>query len=270
MLIGNVAAVAAAFHYDLNIGLVTTLALIGSLVTLFVLERVYPYRADWQPARKEWIRDFSLFGMAGMVDGMTKVGIALGLGMFMTPWDNGLPLWASIPIAVVAGDFFGYWLHRWGHLGWLWKVHGVHHTPDKVNAINNATVNFFNIVYGTVAKVAPLALLGFGEEALVAAAFIGTVQSFIVHVNADLDERGYADWILTPVHHRLHHSTIVSEAGNFATLLTVWDKAFGTYVYEPGREIAEAGVDDPESFPAPMEVLRNQLHPFIDQAQRDR
>ena len=32
-----------------------------------------------------------------------------------------------------------------------------------------------------------------------------------------------------PAHHRLHHSTVIEEAGNFASAITLWDIAFGTY-----------------------------------------
>ena len=182
--------------------------------------------------------------------------------------ENSLHLAIALPLAILIADFGGYWMHRWGHLGWLWKVHGVHHAPDKVNTWNNNTIHFVNSIYGGLAKTLPLALLGFDPTVIIIAAYASTIQSYAVHANIDVDLGWLGYLIMGPVHHRLHHSTVLEEAGNFASATTVWDIAFGTFVYEPGRAPAEIGIVEPEKFPAPLDVVRNQLHPFIDQARR--
>jgi len=89
-----------------------------------------------------------------------------------------------------------------------------------------------------------------------------------VHANIDVELGWLGYLIMGPAHHRLHHSTVIDEAGNFASATTVWDIAFGTFVYEPGQRPEAVGVVRPETFPSPMNVVRNQLHPFVDQGQK--
>ena len=38
-------------------------------------------------------------------------------------------------------------MHRLGHANpWLWRLHGVHHVPEKVNVANNGVNHVFDIV----------------------------------------------------------------------------------------------------------------------------
>ena len=258
---------AAAWGYtiatggDLESVLFTTF--LGSMGALALLEVARPHRASWRPSPREWLRDLSYFGLNGLVDAGTKLGAAL-LAVSFAPGSNGLPLWLDIIAAVLVTDLAGYWVHRWGHVGWLWRVHGVHHTPDKVNLVNNNTANFINIMLSTLSTLLPALLIGASPEATLVAAGLGTLQSFIVHVNAELTLPAPLDRIfMTPAHHRLHHSTVLEEAGNYASVLTVWDWMFGTLVYAPGLEPEAVGVVEPESFPAPSDILRNVIHPFV-------
>jgi sterol desaturase/sphingolipid hydroxylase (fatty acid hydroxylase superfamily) len=265
VLVANAALIGWAVATGAPLEAVTTAGLLGTLAVLFVLERTMPFEREWHPNWREALRDFFYFGLNGGMDAVAKIGIAFAVAT-IGAWNNSLPFAVALPLAILIADFGGYWMHRWGHLGWLWKVHGVHHTPDKVNTWNNNTIHFVNSIYSGLAKTLPLALLGFDPTVIIIAAYASTIQSYAVHANIDVDLGWLGYLFMGPAHHRLHHSTVVEEAGNFASATTVWDIAFGTFVYEPGRAPAKIGVVEPEKFPAPLDVVRNQLHPFIDQA----
>jgi len=267
VLAANAALIGWAVATGASLETVTMLGLLGTLAVLFVLEWRMPYERQWHPSRGETLRDFFYFGLNGGMDAFTKMGIAFAVAA-IGAWDNSLPFELGLPIAILIADFGGYWMHRWGHHGWLWKVHGVHHTPDKVNTWNNNTIHFVNSIYSGLAKTLPLALLGFDPAVIIIAAYAATIQSYAVHANIDVDLGRLGYLIMGPAHHRLHHSTVVEEAGNFASATTVWDIAFGTFVYEPGQRPEAVGVAKPETFPSPMNVVRNQLHPFVDQGQK--
>ncbi len=266
-LAANAALITWAVATGAPLEAVTITGLLATIATLFVLEWRMPYEREWHPNWKEAVRDFFYFGLNGGMDAAVKLGVAFAVAA-MGAWNNSLPFVIALPLAILIADFGGYWLHRWGHLGWLWKVHGVHHTPDKVNTWNNNTIHFVNSIYSGLGKTLPLALLGFDPVVIIIAAYVTTIQSYAVHANIDVELGWLGYLIMGPAHHRLHHSTVVEEAGNFASATTVWDIAFGTFVHEPGRAPEAVGVVEPESFPAPMNVIRNQLHPFIDQAQK--
>ena len=267
VLAANAGLVAWAVAAGAPLQAVTTAGLLATIVTLFVLEWVMPYEREWHPNRREALRDFFYFGLNGAMDAIVKLGVAFAVAA-VGAWDNTLPFVVALPVAILIADLGGYWLHRWGHLGWLWKVHGVHHTPNKVNTWNNNTIHFLNSIYSGLAKTLPLALFGFDPAVIIIAAYVTTIQSYAVHANIDVELGWLGYLIMGPAHHRLHHSTVMEEAGNFASAITVWDIAFGSFVYGPNRAPEEVGVVKPETFPSPMNVLRNQLHPFIDQGQK--
>ncbi len=263
LLAANSALVTWAVVTDASLEAVTLAGLLGTIVALFVLEWAMPYEREWHPDGKEALRDLFYFGLNGGMDAIVKLGIAFAVAAIGV-WDNALSFGVALPVAILIADLGGYWMHRWGHLGWLWKVHGVHHTPDKVNTWNNNTIHFVNSIYSGVAKTLPLALLGFDPAIIVIAAYVTTVQSYAVHANIDVELGWLGYLIMGPAHHRLHHSTNIQEAGNFASAITLWDIAFGTLVYAPRLAPEAVGVADPETFPSPLNVFRNQLHPFVD------
>lgn len=264
LLATNAALLAWAVATEIPLEAVTSAGLMATIVTLFLLEWRMPYERAWHPSWKEALRDFFYFGLNGGMDAVVKLGVAFAVAA-IGAWDNSLPFGIALPLAILIADFCGYWLHRWGHHGWLWKVHGVHHTPDKVNTWNNNTIHFLNSIYSGLGKTLPLALLGFDPAVIIIAAYASTIQSYAVHANIDVELGWLGYLIMGPTHHRLHHSTVMEEAGNFASATTIWDIVFGTFVYQSGRAPQGVGVVKPETFPSPLNILRNQVHPFFDQ-----
>ncbi len=265
ILAANAGVIAWTIATGGSVAGITFVLLLASIALLVTLEYVMPHDRSWQPDKTEGLRDLVYFGMNGGIDALTKMGIAVAVASIGT-WNNGLSFVVAVPLAILAGDFAGYWLHRWGHSGWLWRVHGVHHTPDKVNTWNNNTIHFINSIYSGLGKVLPMLALGFSPDVIIVAAYALSLQSFAVHANIDVDLGWLGYLVMGPAHHRMHHSTVVAEAGNFASATTVWDIAFGTFNYGDGRAApAAVGVEKPETFPSPVDVVRNQLHPFIYQ-----
>jgi len=148
-----------------------------------------------------------------------------------SPWQNSLPLLVQIGLALLIIDLAGYLMHRAYHdVTRLWPIHAVHHTPDQVNTFNNNAAHFLNIALGTLAQLLSVLLLGFPDEAIVVVATYGTIHGFVVHADTPMTSVVIGRLIMTPAHHRLHHSTVAEEAGNHATLFTLLDRLGGTYV----------------------------------------
>ena len=112
-------------------------------------------------------------------------------------------------------------------------------------------------------------LLGFSEEAVFAATLFLSLQTFAVHVNADVKLGFLNHLIMGPEHHRLHHSVDIDEAGNHASALTLWDRVFGTFTWKEGRTPEAVGIGAGVEFPEPNDIIDNQLFPFcLERAQR--
>lgn len=258
----NISLLITAVMNKWDLGNTFSYLLLGNIGGMFLLEKVWRFKKEWDMNWREFFRDFGYFGFNGLVD----AGVKLGLGyvaISYAPPAQTLPLWLSALLAILIAEFFGYWYHRLGHFQhFLWKIHSIHHVPDKVNLLNNNTANFLNITFSGITKLLPLLLLGFSQEAVFIATSLITIHSYVVHVNADVKGGWLGAIFLTPEHHRLHHSTDLHEAQNFATLLTFWDRVFGTYVYQQNRVPIEVGVVHPEAYPRPSQVIQGFLFPF--------
>lgn len=262
ILASNISVLTAAIMLNWNLGGTFTYLLISNLIGMYLLEKIWMFKEEWNMSLKDFIRDFAYFGFNGLIDMVVKFGLGIIAITYASPTQT-LPLWVSIILAILIVEFFGYWFHRLGHqIHFLWKIHSIHHVPDKVNLFNNNTANFLNIAIGTSVKLLPLILLGFSKETVFFATSLTTVHSFVVHVNVDI-KGGWLNYIFfSPEHHRMHHSTVIQEAKNFAVLLTFWDAIFGTFIYKEGLVPQEVGVIDPDQYPKPNQVVKGFLFPF--------
>ncbi len=167
--------------------------------------------------------------------------------------------------ALIVADCCYYWEHRCAHRSQLlWALyHAVHHGSPAFTVATAYRVSFVNQFVAPIFYL-PCALAGFDPL------LIATLQLLNIHyqawVHTELIGRlGVIDRIFnTPANHRMHHSASVGQAGaNFAGILSVWDRVFGTYRSpEPVQVYGIAGVSAPrgvlEMYTTP---LRTPLKP---------
>lgn len=256
----GVASGSLILHWDP--GRVSPLFLVGTLIYLAILERLIPHRRDWHPSRAEWrwYGVYFLLTMAGSA--LAQLGVTTAVGR-LAPADPALPLWAEIPAALLSGSLASYLVHRLGHANpLLWRLHGVHHVPQKVNVANNGVNHVLDIVLAQGAVQLTLALAGFSRESVLATGLFVAAQGYFVHANIDVRIGRLNHFLASPEQHRLHHSTDLSEAGHYGSDLSCWDHFFGSFTWRSGREPAEVGLSDPTSFPGTGEILGSLLHPW--------
>lgn len=154
-----------------------------------------------------------------------------------TAWD-----WIGLFLAV---DFLYYWFHRASHrINLMWASHVVHHQSEEFNltvALRQPALDaFFHIPFNL-----PLAVLGVRPEAMLAMLAVDTVGQFWFHTRA-IDRLGWwlESWLNTPSHHRVHHARNPKYLDrNYAGVLIVWDRLFGTF--EPEGEAPVYGIVKP-------------------------
>ncbi|WP_243745033.1 sterol desaturase family protein [Streptomyces hainanensis] len=234
----------------------------GTLIYLGLLERLIPYQRSWHPTRREW-RWYGAYYLLTALGAASAQAMVLALvGVIATP-EPALPLGAEIPLALLLGSLANYLVHRFAHTNrQLWRLHGVHHAPDKVNIGNNGVNNIFDVVLTQGITQLSLALVGFSAESVFAVGLFVVAQGYFTHANVDVRIGWFNHLVSSPEQHRLHHSTDLSEAGHFAADLSVWDRVFGTFTWRPGRRPVAVGLADPGSFPATGAVLTNQFLPW--------
>jgi sterol desaturase/sphingolipid hydroxylase (fatty acid hydroxylase superfamily) len=178
-------------------------------------------------------------GMAALVGGLVSHGLQLDTARL---W-GWMGRWPTVVVAIVLGDLFGYWRHRLQHTAWLWPAHAMHHSDTHLTWFTLGRMHPIDRV-GSLLDMVLLSALGVPVWALAANGVVRHYYGNFVH--ADLPwTLGKAGWLLnSPVMHRWHHARDVEGSGyNFATVFSVWDRAFGTY-HQPGPCNVPTGVRD--------------------------
>ena len=188
-----------------------------------------------------------LFGMAtiGVFAWLESSNFGL---LYLVDW----PLWLELIIAILIFELFAqyivhYLLHR---VKWMWKLHMVHHSDTKVDATTGTRHHPGDFVLrelfaliGVVVLGAPLAFYMFYRICTV-------FFTYLTHANIVLPlwlDKSLSLVFITPNMHKFHHHYERPWTdSNFGNITSLWDRLFGTMVY-----------DDPEKIRYGLDVLED-------------
>ena len=144
--------------------------------------------------------------------------------------------WWAFALCFVLDDLAYYVFHRTAHrVRWFWASHVIHHSSQHYNlstALRQPLLTPFTGPWFWM----PLPLIGFPPYMVLTAQAISLLYQFWLHTEA-IDRLGPLEWIFnTPSHHRVHHARNLKYLDkNYAGMLIIWDRMFGTFVEEKQR-----------------------------------
>jgi sterol desaturase/sphingolipid hydroxylase (fatty acid hydroxylase superfamily) len=186
----------------------------------------------------------------------------------------GAPCWSRMLAGLVVSDLGYYWAHRCLHgVPLLWRFHALHHSAQHVDFIVNTRAHPVDMAFGRMCGLIPLYLLGLAgpiatADSNVAAQsaipvtllLVGTVWSFFVHANLRW-HCGALEWVLsTPRFHHWHHTIEAPFSHNYASMLPVLDRLFGTLKLPAGQWPARYGIHEP----IPNSLAEQLIEPFTE------
>jgi sterol desaturase/sphingolipid hydroxylase (fatty acid hydroxylase superfamily) len=142
----------------------------------------------------------------------------------------------SFVAAMVLWDFLYYWDHRWQHeVRLFWANHVAHHSGERYNLSTALRQPWFPFLMVWV--FAPMSLLGFSTKSTLRAGQYNLLYQYWIHTEAiDRMHPTFEKYFNTPSHHRAHHGANKQYIDrNYAGILIVWDKLFGTFEPELRR-----------------------------------
>lgn len=163
---------------------------------------------------------------------------------------------AMVAVAFLLQDFLYYWFHRASHhIRWLWASHVAHHSSRQMNFSTAFRQSLTYPISGMWLFWTPMILLGFPPTLVFAVVALNLAFQFFVHTQA-VKNLGLIEWIFnTPSHHRVHHAcNPLYIDKNFAGVLIIWDRLFGTFVKERADEPCRYGITDDFSSDNPLTI----------------
>ena len=262
----SVAGGVGALLWAMNAGIDAEMAIfpitLANLVLVAVMERILPYRREWNRSHGD-LRTDSLYFLTEIVVGglmaplLAVLTIIIG-GWISTQvggslWPTHWPILAQVLLATVVREFFDYWGHRsMHHYNWLWRLHATHHSAQRVYWLNATRAHPGEIVYRfCFVWVLPLAVLGVPKDVLALATVAAVLADAYQHANIAI-RLGPLNWIYSIGNlHRWHHSCDRHEADkNYGNAYIFWDTVFGTRYLPNDREPPEqVGIAGLEAFP---------------------
>lgn len=214
--------------------------------------RTAPNDAAADNARYTWPDTLCNAALALMHQGADKLAWLVAVPVYayvyrhfrLVSWQPGFVAWFAL---FVAQDLLYYAFHRASHrVRWLWAAHVVHHSSERLNLSTAFRQSLMYPVAGMWMFWIPLALLGFTPEQVVAIVLVNLAFQFFVHTQA-IGKLGWLEYALnTPSMHRVHHARNARYIDrNFAGVLAIWDRMFGSYVEEDAREAPDYGIVKP-------------------------
>ncbi len=164
---------------------------------------------------------------------------------------NALPVWAKLVLAFLIAEIGFYWGHRLSHAWpWLWRFHAVHHSAEHMDFLVNTRGHPVDMVFTKFCGVALLYVVGLAGPTAAGAAtptlvlLVGSAWGFLIHANLRW-RLGPLEWLVaTPAFHHWHHTRHDHVDRNYASMLPVFDRIFGT-LHLPREWPAQYGTDTP-------------------------
>jgi exosortase len=245
------------------------LVFLGTAVSLVLLERVRTLQRQRVQIARRWTSNIGLFVIGSVVDTLVlPIGIyAFALHQAPGPVSRmGLPFAVELLLTFLVLDLWRYWEHRFFHrIPWLWRVHLVHHSDTQIDVTTSERHHPLEFILGTVVMMGLIAALGLPAGAVGIYLLAATVVALYSHANLRLDpslDRLLRRVVVTPSQHAVHHSDLQPETdSNYGSVLTVWDRFFGTYVDPQDARIPRFGLDYFRR-PGDARLLRVLQQPF--------
>jgi sterol desaturase/sphingolipid hydroxylase (fatty acid hydroxylase superfamily) len=180
-----------------------------------------------------------LMGLGSLVvNGAARVGALVGYAALwhVSPLRLDPHRWYSWVYALLAVDVIWYTYHRASHrVRVMWAAHQAHHNSQRFNystAVRQKWNPWFELMFW-----APLPLLGMPPWMIFTTFSFNLIYQFWVHTERIDRLPAWFEFVFnTPSHHRVHHASDPDYLDkNYAGILIVWDRMFGSYAEETHR-----------------------------------
>lgn len=236
-------------------------SVLGILGLLLALEWRHPFRTPGQPTVRHAAMNLTIAGSNAVLVNLLFGGWLLFLSHRVASESWGLlpqlglsPL-SLIVASVVLLDLTFYGVHRANHdLSWLWRFHRAHHSDLDLDVTSAFRFHLGEVLMSTGIKALTIPILGIPPAGLLLFDTLLVASAEFQHSNVRLPasvDGTLRRVIVTPHMHWIHHSRETTHHNsNFGTILSMWDRMFGTGSFDVRRQDVRIGLDQyssPES-----------------------
>ena len=253
-----------------NIRILSYSTTIAGGLLLWIVEGFNPFFSRQKHRTLHAKLNLSIAGLNLLILLPSGIFMAFMLDWSRTVWPGigmlGLPPVAKAIVIILLIDLWMYVWHRLNHeSAFLWRFHSVHHSDPTLDVTTSWRFHYMEILISELLRLPLFMLMGAGIEHLLLYSLLMTPVIEFHHSNITIPpalDRLARLIIPSPMMHRLHHSTLKSEHNtNYGSMLSVWDRLFGTFLIKDNLDDLHLGLDH-ESDPNKQQLIPLLLRPF--------
>ena len=179
-------------------------------------------------------KNFSLAGLNALLSSLVVIPVSILAAQSALGWRPGWMIgWAGLGIDLILLDVWIYGWHRANHVfPVLWRFHEVHHLDEALDASTALRFHFGEVFNSSLLRAAVIFLLAIPLASVLVFETMVAMAAIFHHANVRLPpsiERALSWFIVTPSIHWVHHHAERADTdSNYATVLSVWDRLFGS------------------------------------------
>ena len=171
-----------------------------------------------------------------------------------------LPIVVELILALALFDLIAqYGVHVLLHkVPFLWRLHIVHHSDEHVDVTTGTRHHPLDYVMREAFALIAVIVVGAPLAFYLIYRLLTVFFTYATHANIDVPQwldRPLSYVFVTPTVHKFHHHAVMPWTDtNYGNILSIWDRLFGTLVYEDvrrvryGLDVVPAGRDDDISY----------------------
>ena len=154
-----------------------------------------------------------------------------------------LPIWVELLISILIFELMGqyivhYLLHK---IKWMWKLHMVHHSDITVDATSGTRHHPGDFILREVFALGAVVVTGAPMAFYFFYRVCTIFFTYVTHANINLPiwlDKPLSWVFVTPNVHKFHHHYERPWTDtNFGNIFSIWDRLFGTFVYDDPKKI---------------------------------
>lgn len=213
---------------------------VAAVTAIFLLEGAFPHYPGRVRRLAHAYPHVITALLNGVLTGMFFAGMTAWAVNFSGARSAGLLHIISLPepvSSIAAFILFDIWMYFWHmanhRVAFLWLFHRAHHSDVDMDTTTALRFHPGELLLSSIARMPVIALIGMDIGQIVIFETALNVSTLFHHSNLRIPEqwdRAIRFVLVSPNMHRVHHSIVFSEVNsNFTSILSVWDRLFGTY-----------------------------------------
>jgi len=243
---------------------------LGGGMLLWLLEGVVPFFSAPAARGKHAALNLSIaaINLVILLPGSLLMAAFLEYSGRVWPGIRGLdlPVFVQTLLIILLIDLWMYLWHRLNHtVDFFWRFHSIHHSDPALDVTSSWRFHSVEIFFSESLKLPVFALIGADIGDVLLYSMLMTPVIEFHHSNVSIPEaldRALRAVIPTPFMHHIHHSVLRTEHdSNYGSMLSVWDRLFGSYRMKTAIRDMPLGLEN-ESAPDQQRLRALLVRPF--------